>query len=77
MKQASRPPPMDDLIARLEALLRRYLIEASKCKGVALDQLGEQYRRDIDQLVSKYGRPAVNAAMNAMPVAPWPSVALH
>jgi hypothetical protein len=68
---------MDDLTARLEALLRRYLTEASKCKGVAHDRLGEQYRRDIDQLVSEYGRPAVNAAMNAMPVVPWPSVALH
>jgi hypothetical protein len=28
---------MDDLAARLEALLRRYVTEASKCKGVALE----------------------------------------
>jgi hypothetical protein len=77
MTRASRPPPIDELTARLEALLRRYLTEASKCKGVALDRLGEQYRRDIDQLVCKYGQAAVNAAMNAMPVAPWASVALH
>jgi hypothetical protein len=58
-------------------LLRRYLIEASKCQGAALDRLGEQYRRNIDQLVAEYGQTAVNAAMNAMPVVSWPSVALH
>jgi hypothetical protein len=70
---------MDDVTARLEALLRRYLAEANRCQGVtaALDRLGEQYRRDIDQLVSEYWQPAVNAAVNEMPDRPWPSVALH
>jgi hypothetical protein len=68
---------MDDLPARLEALLRRYLTEATKCEGVARDRLSEQYRQDIDKLVGEYGQNAVNAAMNAMPAMPWPSVALH
>jgi imidazolonepropionase-like amidohydrolase len=70
---------MDDVTARLEALLRRYLTEASRCRGVpsALDGLAEKYRRDIGQLVSEYGQPAVNAAMNEMPDVPWPSVSLH
>jgi hypothetical protein len=71
--------PMGDLSARLEALLRRYLAEASRCQGItaAVDRLGEQYRRDIDQLVSEYGQSAINAALNKMPVVSWPSVALH
>jgi hypothetical protein len=71
--------PMGDLSARLEALLRRYLAEASRCQGVtaAVDRLGEWYRRDIDQLVSEYGQPAINAAMSEMPIVSWPSVALH
>ena len=68
---------MDELTARLEALLRRYLTEANRCKGVARDRLGEQYRRDIDQLVTEYGQPAVDAAVSEMPVVPWPSDALH
>jgi hypothetical protein len=68
---------MDELSARLEALLRRYLIEASKCQGAELDHLGDEYRRNIDQLVTEYGQTTVNAAMNAMPVVSWPSVALH
>ena len=70
---------MDDLTARLEALLHRYLTDASRCRGVpaALDRLGEQYRRDIDQLVAEFGQPAINAAMNEMSDVSWPSVALH
>jgi hypothetical protein len=70
---------MDDLTARLEALLRRYLMEAGRCRGVttALDRLGEKYRRDIDHLVTEYGQPAINAAMNEIPDGPWPSDALH
>jgi hypothetical protein len=70
---------MDELTALLEALLRRYLVRTSRFRGVtaALDRLGEQYRRHIDQLVSQYGQLAINAAMIEMPLVSWPSVALH
>ena len=67
---------MDDLTARLEALLRLY---------AAADDWGqrggarwaEQFRKDLALLVAKYGFKAVDTALEKLPDEPWPSVSLH
>jgi hypothetical protein len=56
---------MDDLTTRLEELLCRY--------AVAFDQpedLGEQFRRDLQLLVAEFGYDAVKAALDEIPDAP-------
>jgi hypothetical protein len=65
---------MDDLIARLEALLRRY---AAAFDQPPDDRLGEQFRRDLQMLVTEYGPQAVNAALDALPDAASPSGSFH
>jgi hypothetical protein len=56
---------MDDLTTRLEELLSRY--------AAAFDQpqdLGEQFRRDLQLLVAEFGYDAVKAALDEIPDAP-------
>jgi hypothetical protein len=67
---------MDDLTARLEALLRLYA--AAGAEG-HLDGAGlaEQFRRDLQLLVTEYGHKAVDEALDKIPDELWPSVSLH
>jgi hypothetical protein len=60
--------------ARLEALLRLYAAACDRGDG---DRLAEQFRRDLQLLVSEHGRKAVNAALNELPDVASPSVSLH
>jgi hypothetical protein len=65
---------MDDLTTLLKALLHHY--------AAAFDQppdgrLGEQFRRDMQLLVSEYGVMAVSSALDEIPDEPWPSASLH
>jgi hypothetical protein len=62
---------MDDLTARLQALMRRY---AASC-----DQPGpyQRFRKELNLLISEYGYQAVDAALDNLPEEPWPSVSLH
>jgi hypothetical protein len=67
---------MDDLTARLQALMRRY---AAYCDQYPDDcvRLEEQLRQDLALLVAEYGRPAIDAALNGMSNDAWPSASLH
>jgi hypothetical protein len=66
---------MDDLTARLEALLRLYAAAADRGPGSAL--LTEQFQKDLQLLVAKYGPGVVDAALEKLPDEAWPSVSLH
>jgi hypothetical protein len=63
---------MDDLTAHLESLLRRY---AAAFDQTPDDRLGEQFRRDLQILVTEYGAEAVSAALDEIP--DMPSNVLH
>lgn len=65
---------MDDLTARLEALLRLYAAAFDERQD---DQLGKRFRKDLQMLVAEYGPQAVNAALDALPNAASPSGSLH
>jgi hypothetical protein len=70
--------PMTDLIAHLEALVRRYAAECDlQPPSAGLDGLGEDFCEEVDLLIAKYGQAAVDKAIDAMPDAAWPSVSLH
>ena len=66
---------MSDLTARLEALLSLY---AAACDRGQLDggRLPEQFRKDLQLLVSKYGYKAVDAALDELPDLASPPVSL-
>jgi hypothetical protein len=65
---------MDDLNARLEALLRLYAATSDQGDGA---RSSEQFRRDLALLVADYGHAAVDKALDEMPDEAWPSVDLH
>jgi hypothetical protein len=73
---AKTPQPMDDLTARLEAILRRYAVA---CREGQLDdaQLAKRFRVDLQTLIAAYGFDAVEAALDAIPDAASPSAFLH
>jgi hypothetical protein len=67
---------MDDLSARLEALLRRY--------AAAIDQgqdeiatLEDEYRAGLRELIAEFGQPAIDAAINELRDEASPSASLH
>ena len=71
-----RFPPMDDLSARLESLLRRF--DATACDQAQGDEaLAEQFRMELQSLVSEYGPEALNSALDAMPDERSTSVSPH
>ena len=66
--------PMDELTARLEALMRR---NAAACDHGEANR-AEQFHRELQLLVAQYGQPAVDAALDEeMSDAAWPSLSLH
>jgi hypothetical protein len=65
---------MDDLTARLIALLR---LHAAALDQPIDDQLSEQFRKDLQSLITEYGPEAVNEALNDFPEGMWPSISLH
>jgi hypothetical protein len=68
---------MDDLTARIDAMFRRYAADLSQ-KHADSVQLAEQSRKDMDSLIAKYGKPAIDAALDELPVGgAWPSGAVH
>jgi hypothetical protein len=60
---------MDDLPARLQALLRRY--------AATYDQPNDfkQFRKGLELLIAEYGYEAVDGALDKLPTGP--SVSLH
>jgi hypothetical protein len=68
---------MNDLTARLESLLRRLCAGAYDQTEGGEAQLGDQFRKDLQSLVTDYGPEAVNAALDELPDVASPSVALH
>ena len=67
---------MNDLTARLEALLRR--IHSTALNQAEWDTASaEQFRGDLHSLVSEYGPAAVNAALDKIPDAASPSDSMH
>jgi hypothetical protein len=66
---------MDDLPTRLEALFRRYAAALDQGQGEGA-QLADQFRKDLRVLVTEYGQPAVDAALDE-PGEAWPSIFLH
>jgi hypothetical protein len=67
---------MDDLTARLEALLRLYSAARDQGQGDGV-RLAEQFRKDLQLLVNEYGPKAVDEALDKIPDEVWPSVSLH
>ncbi len=67
---------MDDLTARLEALLRRYAVAIDQGQGEAA-QLADEFRKGLRLLVAEFGQPAIDAALDELPKAASPSVSLH
>jgi hypothetical protein len=67
---------MSPLTPRLLALLRSYAAAYEQGEGDAA-RLGEQFRRDMQLLVARYGHRAVAAALNEVPDGTWPSVSLY
>jgi hypothetical protein len=65
---------MNELTARLEALMRRY---AAACDRGEADR-AEEFHKGLQLLVAQYGEPAIAAALDEeMSDGAWPSVALH
>jgi hypothetical protein len=67
---------MDDLTGQLEALLRLYAAAFDRNDGDD-GRAREQFRRDLELLIARYGRAAVDAALDKLPDEAWPSVSLH
>ena len=67
---------MSELAASLEALFRRYA-EALDLHPQALRRLHADFRRDMDVLVTQFGKGAVDKAIAELPDERWPSVSLH
>jgi hypothetical protein len=68
---------MNDLTARLESLLRRLDAGAPDQSDEDAAQLSEQFRTDLQSLVSEYGPEAVNAALDELPDGAAASGYLH
>jgi hypothetical protein len=66
---------MDDLTGRLEALLRLYAAADDRGQGSA--RMTEQFQKDLQLLVAKYGPGVVDAVLDKLPDEAWPSVSLH
>jgi carbon monoxide dehydrogenase subunit G len=66
---------MDDLTARLEALLRLYAAAGDRGEGSA--RLTGQFQEDLQLLVAKYGPRVVDATLEKLGDEVWPSVSLH
>jgi hypothetical protein len=67
--------PMDDLTARLESLFRRYAAAMNQRHGDHAP-VAKQFLEEADLLITQYGQPAVEAALDTPDVAS-PSVSLH
>jgi hypothetical protein len=67
---------MSDLTASLEALLRLFA-EADSKDWLDRTRLAEKFRDDLALLVAEYGPSAVDEALDELPDAALPSVALH
>jgi len=66
---------MDELTARLEALMRRYAAACDKGDGDAAELA---FHKDLQLLVAQYGQPAIDAALDEeRSDGVWPSVSLH
>jgi hypothetical protein len=68
---------MDDLTARIDGLFRRYAADLDKRRFDGI-QPAKQFRMNMDLLIAKYGQPAIDAALDEVPVGEvWPSASLH
>jgi hypothetical protein len=68
---------MDDLTAQIEALFRRYAADLDK-RQFDETQLAKQFRMNMDLLIAKYGQPAIDAALDEVPIGEvWPSASMH
>jgi hypothetical protein len=67
---------MDDVSARLEALLRSYA-PAIDLGGDEIAQLVDEFRASLRALVAEFGQPAIDAALNKIRDEASPSEALH
>ena len=76
LAESNQTLPMDDLSARLEALLRLYSAACDQSQGDGVG-LAEQFRKDLQLLVTEYGPKAVDEALDKIPDEVWPSVSLH
>jgi hypothetical protein len=68
--------PMDDLGARLEALLRRYAAAIDQGQD-EIANLVDEFRAGLRELVTEFGQPAIDAAINELQDDASPSGSLH
>ncbi len=67
---------MDDLTARLEALLRLYASGNAKGNGDGA-RLTKQFRKSLQLLITEYRPEVVDEALDKPADEVWPSVSLH
>jgi hypothetical protein len=78
------PPPqmgdvrMEELTAHLEMIFRHQGAAYEPSLGrTDLGEIMDRFRAEMTMLIAEHGRPAVNAAMDAMSTDRWPSIAVH
>jgi hypothetical protein len=67
---------MDDLNARLEALLRRYAAAIDQGQE-EIAKLVDEFRTGLRELVAEFGQPAIDAAINELQEEASQSASLH
>ena len=67
---------MDDVSARLEALLRSYAASIDR-GGDEIAQLVDEFRASLRALVAEFGQPAIDAGLNELRNEASTSEALH
>jgi hypothetical protein len=67
---------MDELTARIEALLLRYWATFER-RVATVDAIVERFHDDIKILIAEFGQAAVDAALDAIPNDPPPSFSMH
>ena len=58
---------MDDLVAKIEAMFRRYAADLNQSQADGV-HLGKKFRKDMDSLVAQYGNAAIDAALDELPI---------
>jgi hypothetical protein len=68
---------MDDLVAKIEAMVRRYAADLNRSQADGV-QLAEKFRKEMDSLLAQYGKAVIDAALDELPIGEvWPSAGLH
>jgi hypothetical protein len=68
---------MDELTARLESLFCRYAAALDRQNNDDGGKLWEQFRKELQLLIAKYGPLAVDAAIDKIPDEAGAAISVH